>query len=232
MISIILPVYNGELYLAEAIDSILLQTYSDWELILVNDCSTDRTAEICREYADRDSRIRILTNEVNLRLPKSLNRGFAASHGDYLTWTSDDNLYEKDALQILLQEIEKGYDFVYTDMTYIDANGEVLPNKKDNISIWQGNCVGASFLYRRTVYEKVGNYSTLMFLVEDYDYWLRVARYFRLHYCPKRIYRYREHGGSLTSQRSHEIRIAFENSFSRTILGKIVWTIFAKYIAS
>lgn len=207
MISVILPVYNGERYLAQAIDSVCAQTYSDWELIIVNDCSTDRTPEICAEYVARDKRICVLSNEINQKLPKSLNRGFAASHGDYLTWISDDNLYEKNAFEVYLREIEQGYDLVYTNITYIGTDGEILPRKKqEDICIWQGNCVEASFLYRRAVYEKLGGYRADMFLVEDYDYWLRAARYFKLHYCPEKLYRYREHGGSLTSRRYQEIR--------------------------
>ena len=206
MISVILPVYNGEKYLSKAIASILAQTYQDWELILVNDCSTDHTPDICAEFAAKDTRIHVLTNETNQKLPRSLNRGFAESRGEYLTWTSDDNLYEKNAFEVYLHEIEQGYDLIYTDITYIDTDGRELPRKKQDIRIWQGNCVEASFLYRREVYQKIGDYREDMFLVEDYDYWLRAARCFKLHFCPEKVYRYREHAGSLTSRRYQEIR--------------------------
>ena len=94
MISIILPTYNGEKYLSQAIESILSQTEQDWELILVNDCSTDRTGDICQAYTLKDPRIRVIHNEGNRKLPGSLNRGFREAHGDYLTWTSDDNLLD------------------------------------------------------------------------------------------------------------------------------------------
>ena len=81
LISIVLPVYNGEKYLRESIDSILAQTMRDWELIVVDDCSKDATPAILAEYAARDRRIRVLRNEENQRLPRSLNIGFAETRG-------------------------------------------------------------------------------------------------------------------------------------------------------
>ena len=92
-ISVVLPVYNGERYLRESLDSILAQTMGDFELIVVDDCSTDATSVILAEYAVRDSRIRIIRNAENQKLPRSLNIGFAEARGEYLTWTSDDNVY-------------------------------------------------------------------------------------------------------------------------------------------
>ena len=90
LISIVLPVYNGEQYIDKAVESIIGQTYKNWELILVNDCSTDHTLEILEEYAGKDVRIRIINNTHNLKLPASLNVGFENAKGRYLTWTSDD----------------------------------------------------------------------------------------------------------------------------------------------
>ena len=76
MVSVIMPVYNGEKYLKQSIESVIQQTYKDWELIIVNDCSTDNSRNIMQSYADTDSRIRIVDNGSNLKLPRSLNAGF------------------------------------------------------------------------------------------------------------------------------------------------------------
>lgn len=84
LVSIVLPVYNGEKYLASAIESILAQSYRNWELILVNDCSTDRSLEIMENYAGKDARIRVVQNAENLKLPRSLNAGFAEAKGNIL----------------------------------------------------------------------------------------------------------------------------------------------------
>ena len=81
LISVVLPVYNGEKYLRESIDSVIAQTYQNWELLIVDDCSTDSTALIAKEYAEKDSRIHYYLNEKNLRLPRNLNRGFSLAKG-------------------------------------------------------------------------------------------------------------------------------------------------------
>ena len=99
MISIVMPVYNGEKFLKQSIESVIGQSYKDWELILVNDCSTDRSLEIMQCYAESDNRIKIINNEINKKLPKSLNVGFAQACGKYYTWTSDDNMFHKDAIR-------------------------------------------------------------------------------------------------------------------------------------
>ena len=97
-ISIILPTYNGQLYIREAIESVIKQIFKDWELIIVDDCSSDNTLDIIKEYEKLDSRIRVIHNEVNKKLPASLNIGFSYAKGEYFTWTSDDNLYLPSAL--------------------------------------------------------------------------------------------------------------------------------------
>ena len=101
LISIVLPIYNGEKYMKQSIDSVINQTYANWELLIVDDGSTDNTAAIAREYAEKDNRIKYYKNPQNMRLPKTLNRGFSLATGDYLTWTSDDNYYYPTALEIM-----------------------------------------------------------------------------------------------------------------------------------
>ena len=76
-ISVIMSVYNGETYLAEAIESVRKQTFQNWELIIINDCSTDSTGEILADFSLRDERIKVHTNEVNLKLPASLNKAIS-----------------------------------------------------------------------------------------------------------------------------------------------------------
>ena len=98
-VSVVLPVYNGAKRVSKAIESVLSQSYTNLELIIVNDCSTDNTMEVLRGYADKDSRIKVYENEVNQKLPRTLNNGFSHVEGDYLTWTSDDNTYKLNAIE-------------------------------------------------------------------------------------------------------------------------------------
>ena len=207
-VSIIMPVYNGESYLGEAIESILTQTFQNWELLLVNDGSTDSSADIMERYAGQDQRIKLIYNRKNLYLPKSLNTGFRCANGKYLTWTSDDNRYKKDALEVMVAALEAqpSCGMVYCDMEYINGQGEVTGYFSGDLSgIYVEDPIGACFLYRREVAERVGEYDPQMILVEDYDYWLRISRQFEIVHIPNFCYQYRIHGNSLTGTRIQEI---------------------------
>ena len=213
-VSIVLPTYNGSRYLEQSIRSCLDQTFRDLELIIVDDCSTDETPQIISRFVAADARVRTVRNERNCRLPGSLNSGFAVSRGRYLTWTSDDNLYRPDAISQMVGALDEDPQagLVYAPMTYIDATGKpqgpgYSGGPPDTLAY--RNPVGACFLYRREVYETIGDYVDGLFLVEDWDYWLRVAERFRLRTIPNDLYLYRLHEGSLTRQRQGDIQRAF-----------------------
>jgi len=208
-ISIVLPVYNGARYLRESIDSCLAQTFRNWELIIVNDCSTDESGAIAEEYAAKDERIRVIHNETNLKLPASLNAGFRQAKGEYLTWTSDDNRYLPHALQRMLDFLHEQpeYTMVCTAVECIDDEGlftnyVLIPLQHHLLCC---NSVGACFLYRRNVLETVGEYDTNCFLAEDYEYWLRIACKHKIGTVNQVSYLYRFHSQSLTSRKKQEI---------------------------
>ena len=101
-ISIVLPVHNGEAFLAAALESILSQSFADFELIAVDDMSSDASPEILAAFANKDSRVRVITLDTNAKLPGALNAGFARARADWLSWTSDDNLLHPDMFAALL----------------------------------------------------------------------------------------------------------------------------------
>lgn len=211
-VSVVLPTYNGEQFLAQSIESIINQTFQDWELIIVNDCSTDSTLEIANEYAGKDSRIRVVSNEVNKKLPESLNVGFRLAKGEYLTWTSDDNYYLPNAVEKMVNYLDNNSNdmMVCANMDTIDENGIIIGTfaKYDKELMLYNDCVGACFLYRKIVLQNIGNYNSDWSLVEDYEYWLRI--YFEcgtIGHLDEILYRYRYHGNSLTCQRMREIRL-------------------------
>ena len=231
-ITIVLPTYNGAKYLRESIDSCLAQTFRHWELIIVNDCSTDETGAIAEEYAARDNRIRVIHNEVNLNLPNSLNAGFRQAKGEYLTWTSDDNLFLPHALEQMAGFLREHPEhiMVCASCEKIDPEGQpsgwvYTPLK---YHILTGNCIGACFLYHRNVLETVGEYDPNWFLVEDYEYWIRIAINYgigAIGVIDQVLYWYRLHPQSLTCSRKADIgkmhtelllkyRNAFDSTFS------------------
>ena len=204
LVSIILPVYNGEQYLRESIDSVIAQTYQNWELIIIDDCSSDASPSIAASYAERDSRIRYYRNEHNLKLPRSLNRGFSLAKGEYLTWTSDDNLYLPNAVEVMIGVLKAEHtDFVFATCDIINEVGEVVDickaPKDFKRAIIGGNYIGACFLYTGKVYNQIGDYRPEKFLVEDYDYWLRIFAKFEVSNIEEVLYQYRRHDASLTN---------------------------------
>lgn len=202
LISIILPTYNGSRYLKKAIESCLCQSYSNLELIVVNDCSTDNTAAIIEHYSKLDNRIKVVRNDVNMKLPSSLNKGFSLARGEYFTWTSDDNLFAKDALQVLLDNIQaEGSDIIYSSYHIINESGARVDKFAGVPEGILFKCVvGACFLYKRTVHEQLGGYDVTKFGMEDLDFWLRAFPKFKPHFIDyPNLYSYRTHSNSLTS---------------------------------
>lgn len=223
-VSIVLPVYNGEKYLAESIKSILGQTFRNFELIVVNDCSTDSTERIVMEFLENDQRIRYIKNDVNSKLPRSINNGFAEATGKYWTWTSDDNIMHPNMIEKLVSYLDShdNVDLVYTDYNQIDETGRFLGSiaVEPESAIYIKNVVGASFMYRSDIAKRIGGYDTDRFLVEDYEYWLRInlnGTIACLHEC---LYDYRIHGGSLTAKRQKEVQCA---------LAKLRWDYLKRY---
>lgn len=211
-ISIILPTYNRAEYLIKAVDSCLAQTFTEFELIIIDDFSSDETLSVAKNYAKMDERVKVLSNSVNKKLPASLNIAFAEAKGKYLTWTSDDNLFHEEALETMNHYLDNMPDIglVYTDYSLIDANGKVMKRiyQEPPVFLPIRDCVGACFLYRAEVASQLGGYNEQMFLVEDYDYWLRLGLITRLFHIPESLYFYRTHTNSLTSTRKEEIRHA------------------------
>jgi glycosyltransferase involved in cell wall biosynthesis len=131
-VSIGLPVFNGENYLAEALDSLLAQTYSDFELIISDNASTDKTKEICEAYARKDQRLRYFRNENNIGAAKNFNRVFELSSGEYFKWAAHDDVILPDFLQECVQVLDQHPDVVlcHTRVRAIDESGQFI-NKWD-----------------------------------------------------------------------------------------------------
>jgi glycosyltransferase involved in cell wall biosynthesis len=220
-VSIVLPTYNGSRYLQEAVDSIINQSYRRWELLIVDDASTDETPRLLTSLVARDPRIRSIRNAQNRRLPASLNEGFARVAGELLTWTSDDNVYQSEAIAVLVDFLASHpeIDIVSSDYTEIGEDGSPIRHVAlpDAISLAFDNVIGPCFLYRARVQERLRGYAEDLFLVEDYDFWLRASCHFRFARLSRDLYNYRVHSGSLTTQRSAEVILAHHQTLCRNL---------------
>ena len=183
-----------------------------------------------QQYAEKDSRIRIIDNETNLKLPGALNRGFREAKGKYLTWTSHDNRMAPTMLEEFVAYLDANPDKGLVTACYAAfslATGEQLyevhhPDPQVHLPLY--NCVCYAFMYRREVLETVGDYDTTLFLVEDYDYWVRIW----LKYPIGKIYKVLYYTGvgddTLTLSRKKEIaqklvemRLRYFDSFNRAL---------------
>jgi glycosyltransferase involved in cell wall biosynthesis len=212
LVSVVLPTYKRAHLLAQAIRSVLDQTYPNLELIVVDDNSPDDTAAVVQSFDD--SRIRYVKNDPNLKLPRALNRGFSLARGDYLTWTSDDNLLAKNAIEQMAKRLKAGdCDFVYADYYMfseqdseghpLDVHHDKLPGK---LQLEKGNHIGACFMYTRRVYEEIGEYDPELFLVEDYDYFIRASKRFHFCHIPEALYYFRRDDATLYLSRFAEVK--------------------------
>jgi glycosyltransferase involved in cell wall biosynthesis len=225
LVSIVLPTYNGARYLQRSVDSCLSQTFGEFELIIVDDCSTDDTGRLADAYAEADPRVRVIHNTFNKKLPLSLNTGFEQAKGKYHSWTSDDNFYASEALEVLVSELtaRPEIDLVYTDYYLIDDQDLVIGRRKfnniyDGFTEWLG--CGACFLYKSEIFFASKGYNPGAFLIEDYDFFMRAFLKFNFSYLPRYdLYYYREHDSSLTSTQGDVVNDLAKIMIERQLAG-------------
>ena len=210
LISIILPVHNGEKYLEETIQSILTQTYTHFELIVVNDRSCDRSVMIAERFCDIDKRVKLIHNIQGGKLPGTLNFGFLHAVGDYWTWWSDDNLMYPEMLKKFVDVLDENpeYGCVTANSASINMNGDITDYGMLNInqSVLVSNNFGLSFLYRSEIAKKVGAYNTDLFLVEDYDFFIRMSLETKRYQISETLCSIRFHPDCLSMQHEQKIR--------------------------
>ena len=209
MVSIVLSTYNRARTLKETIDSILGQTYMDFELIIVDDGSTDNTLELLHSY--EDERIRLFPLQENQYYCIAANFGIQQARGRYVACATSDDTWEPEKLELQIDYLEKrpecGACFTIsdvinetgerTDEEFCMLSGLLLQNyhtRKEWIQrfIFEGNCLcHPSAVVRRTVLDDVGYYNLLFCQSADMDLWLRIIRKYQIHVINKKLVRYR-----------------------------------------
>jgi tetratricopeptide (TPR) repeat protein len=201
-ISVLMSVYNGEAYLAEAVDSILGQSFRDFEFVIINDGSTDGTGPLLKKYAAQDSRI-VLIEQENTGLVGALNRGLAAARAPYIARMDADDIALPDRLARQYEYLEKHPDIAVLGaaITLIDQDNQRIrdiayPQGDAEISafIKKGSPLAHPVVMMRTdIIRALGGYRAAYRHAEDYDLWLRVFEHHRLDNLPALLLRYRQH---------------------------------------
>ncbi|MFC1643530.1 glycosyltransferase [Chlamydiota bacterium] len=202
-ISIIIPVYNGMNYIRESVQSVLGQSYSDWELLIVDDGSKDALVEYIESI--QDPRVFYLPQPRNMGAPAALNRGILESSGKYICWLSHDDIFMPDKLktQINFMNSHNEFGITYTDFYKIDADGATIEtflsphypkSKFPNKIIEEGNFInGSSVMIRRECFNKAGLFDTKMKYVADGEMWARMMKYYDFGHVPGLLIKYRVH---------------------------------------
>ena len=230
LVSVNMPVYNGEDYLAEAIESILAQTYSNFELIVVDDGSTDASAEIIRAHALRDKRIRFFQLEQNCGEAAARGHGVANSKGEYITFLDSDDVCLPERLQKQVEFLQANLEYggVGTYARAVDGNLKRLFDHKPPAShalilfeqfIGGDPFVYASVMLRRELIKIAGDYDASLRYGSDSDLLTRLMGRTRFTNIPECLYIYRRHGRQLTAEkgekRRHDMLLVRARRFER-----------------
>lgn len=206
-VSVIVPTYNRAHIITEAIDSILNQTFKDFELIIVDNYSSDNTESVVKSYSDK--RIRYFKNQNNGLVSINRNYGIKKSCGEYIAFLDDDDLWlpEKLEKQVELLDLNKELGLVYSDIYIIGSNGDLRENTyfhrikptRGNAfnELLQGNFIPMlTVVIRREVLDKVGGFNPRYKICQDYDLWLRIAEHYPVDFIEDPLAKYRVHSES------------------------------------
>lgn len=208
-ISVIMSVYNGETYLEEAVESIINQSFTKWELVIINDCSTDSTSEILADFALKDERIKVHTNEVNLRLPTSLNKAISLCQGKYIARMDADDICLPDRLEKQYRFMEEKSDVALSSCRFMTVKNGVYMSggaggRCDNDSLKALLLVANPILHPGVIAKaevmKSFGYDTSLTCTEDLELWTRMAAAnMKMVILPEYLMIYRLHDKQITS---------------------------------
>ena len=183
--SVIMSAYNGEKYLKEAIESILNQTFKDFEFIIVNDGSTKETADILESYAKNDLRIKVIVNPENIGLTKSLNRAIQETNGTYIVRMDSDDISLPERLEKQIEFMNNNPEIGLLGTGYYEINHDgiilgktVFPSTDKELKrllIKYNPFCHTSVIIRRKILDQIGVYNELIKKAQDYDLWFRIA---------------------------------------------------------
>lgn len=223
-ISIVITVYNRERYLSAAIESILKQTRSDFELLIWDDGSTDNSVDIARYYAKRDQRIRVVATE-NLGSTRGLSGAFAMTTGTYVGWVDSDDILAPTALSETAEILDANphIGLVYTDYTVIDENNKILgPGQRCRIPYSLDRLLVDFMVFhfrliRRSVFDLAGGIDESCELVQDYDLCLRLSEVTKFEHLKRSLYYYRKHPQSISNQQRLELILNSQEAIKRAL---------------
>lgn len=245
LISVLMPVFNAERYIEGSIESILQQTFHNFELIIVDDCSTDKSWEIIQKYARNDKRVKILKNKQNLGLSRTLNGGIHIARGKYIARMDADDWSYPDRL-------EKQYKFMeeHSEIGISGGSREVYDkHMKKMISVYRYKLTDSeirkdiflrspfchpAIVCRADILKKAGGYSELLGKSEDYDFYFKMGLLCEFGNLPDVLIKYRRCNSSATFENCNRqdlttlyvrTKAVFEYGYKMRAIDKVVFFI-------
>ena len=226
LVSICIPTYNGEKFLSTCIESAINQSYNNIEIIIVDDVSTDNTYEITRNYAAKDSRIKIFRNEKNLGLVGNWNRCIELSSGEWIKFLFQDDYFDTNCIEVLVSSILADYKMVVSQRRYVsgESGKEIIPESaltfeklgiRSTDSLFIGpekiaslavqhiclNFIGEPtvVMFKKSLIKELGIFNPDLIQICDLEYFLRIASNYGLKYIPQQLTYFRLHNDSASA---------------------------------
>ncbi|RLJ03261.1 MAG: hypothetical protein DRP11_01245 [Candidatus Aenigmatarchaeota archaeon] len=204
-VSVIITAHNYGRYLRECLNSVLRQTFDDYEIVVVDDGSTDETPQILEEYVKKyPEKIKVVRLN-GLGLPTACNHGIKASCGEYIIRLDADDFFDENILLIESTILDKNpdIDLVYPDYYEVDADGNIKHYKRlmrvnDEVKLLHRSPLAAGAMFRRRCYDEIGGYNESLKYQEDYDFWLRFTSRFKVYNVNLPLLYYRRHGANMS----------------------------------
>jgi glycosyltransferase involved in cell wall biosynthesis len=244
IVSVCIPTYNGSQFLHECIDSILSQTFHDFQLLIVDDRSFDNTVDIAKEYAAKDSRIKVVVNSQNLGLVGNWNRCLEIAEGEWIKFVFQDDLLAPECIEKMLLATRSGKPIVYCDRNFIFEAQTLEATKQEylshlsvqhifgevteisaqqyvefalkNIGI---NFVGepTSMMFHRSVFDRFGSFNPHLIMICDFEFYTRIAIHTGIVRVPEKLASFRVHGKAASA-------VSKDNRFYRGwVLDKLIF---------
>ena len=208
-VSVLIATFNREHFIVETIESVKKQTFTDWEMIIVDDASTDNTERVVKDFIGGDSRIKYFKNKINLGISKSRNRGLSFATGTYVAPLDSDDIWldeNKLAKQVEFLDANPDYALIGGGIMYIDKDSKpirktlypIYDSVIRNIILQYNPFPHSTVMFRRSVALEVGSYGEEYKTCEDYDLWMKIGMKYKFTNMPKVLAGYRVHGGNIT----------------------------------
>ncbi|MGE5303542.1 MAG: glycosyltransferase [Alphaproteobacteria bacterium] len=239
LVSIGIPTYNGAKYLRESVESVLAQTFKDFDLVIIDDVSTDETWGIAQEYACEDCRVSAVRNSTRLGLVANFNRCVELTKGRYVcVWHQDDLMMPHNIEQkVALLEANPQVGFVHSNVLMIDGQGRLLSEHWESDSRRDYVCTGREFFLkmiepdknyvccpsvvaRRECYERLGKFREELFFACDWELWMRFSLDYDVGCLGTPLIQFRRHGASV----SHSVEGSIAETEQELLAKRLIFT--------